>query len=67
MKAGEITGVQLRLELGAITETVTVSGAASLLDSENAQIQTSITGGEIQNTAVGQDARYFELGARIIF
>lgn len=63
VKTGEVASVQLRLELGAITETVRVNGAASLLDTENAQIQTAVVGEQIQDLPVGRNPNLFALTA----
>lgn len=46
VKTGEITSVQFRLEVGQVTETITVTDAVSQLDTENAQLQTSVAGSE---------------------
>jgi hypothetical protein len=63
VKTGEVASVQLRLALGAITETVTVSGAVARLDTENAQIQMSVIGEQIQNIPVGRNPNLFALTA----
>ncbi len=59
VKAAEVTTVQLKLEVGVMTETVTVQGVVLRLDSENAQIQTGIVGEQIQILPVRRYADYF--------
>ena len=63
VRTAEITSVRLNLEVGAVTETVTVSGAASPLDTENAQIQTAVVGERIQDIPVGRNPNLFALTA----
>lgn len=48
VKAGETSTLRVQLEIGAVTETVTVTDAAAVLDTENSQIQISYTGPAIQ-------------------
>lgn len=63
VKTGEIASVRFTLELGKVTETVTVSDAVSNLDTENAQIQTSVVGEEIQEIPVARNGNLFALTA----
>lgn len=63
IRTGEVTTVALTLEVGQVTETVTVSGAASPVDVENAQLQTAINGQTIQEIPVGRNANLFALTA----
>jgi outer membrane receptor protein involved in Fe transport len=59
VKTGEIASVRFSLEVGQITEVVNVTDAVSLLNTENAQIQTSITGQTIQEIPVGRNPNNF--------
>jgi outer membrane receptor protein involved in Fe transport len=63
VRAGEIANVRLALEVGQVTETVVVSGSATLLDTENSQIQTSVVGERIQELPVGRNPNLFALTA----
>src|SRR5262249_14540456 len=63
VKAGEITNAQLKLEVGVVTETVTVSDAVATLDTQNAQLQTSVTGAAIQDIPVNRNPNLFALTA----
>jgi len=56
---GEIASVRLSLELGQVTETIQVTDAAAVLDTENAQIQTSILGAAIQEIPVARNPNIF--------
>jgi outer membrane receptor protein involved in Fe transport len=60
---GEIASVRLSLEVGQVTETVQVTDAAALLDTENAQLQTSVAGEAIQEIPVGRNPNLFALTA----
>jgi hypothetical protein len=63
VKTGEIAGVQFRLEVGQMTEVITVTDAVAQLDTENSQIQTSVIGGSIQEIPVGRNPNLFALTA----
>lgn len=63
VKTGEITSVQFRLEVGQVTETVTVTDAVSQLDTENAQLQTSVAGASVQEIPVARNPNLFALTA----
>ena len=63
VKAGEIGSVRFVLEVGQVTETVTVTDAVAQLDTENAQLQTSVVGQAIQEIPVGRNANLFALTA----
>ena len=63
VKTGEVTSVRFVLEVGSITETVTVTGAVQQLDTENAQIQTSVVGKTIQDLPVARNPNLFALTA----
>jgi hypothetical protein len=61
VRTGEIASVRLSLEVGQVTETVVVSDAVSQLDTENAQIQTSVAGEKIQEIPVSRNPNLFAL------
>ncbi len=63
VKTGEIAGIQFRLEVGQMTEVITVTDAVAQLDTENSQIQTSVLGGSIQEIPVGRNPNLFALTA----
>ncbi len=63
VKTGEVAFVRFSLEIGQVTETVTVSDAISNIDTENAQLQTSVIGQEIQQIPVGRNPNLFVLTA----
>ena len=63
IKTGEIASVRFALEVGQVTETVNVTDAVSLLNTENAQLQTSVTGEAIQEIPVGRNPNLFVLTA----
>ncbi|MCC6538068.1 MAG: TonB-dependent receptor [Bryobacterales bacterium] len=63
VKAGEIAGVRLPLEVGQVTESVTVSDAVAQIDTENAQIQTSVTGAAIMELPSARNPNLFALTA----
>jgi hypothetical protein len=63
VKTGEIASARLQLEIGQVTETVVVSDAVTQLDTENAQIQTSVTGEKIQEIPVARNPNLFALMA----
>jgi outer membrane receptor protein involved in Fe transport len=63
VKTGEIASVQFRLEVGQMTEVITVTDAVTQLDTENSQIQTSVVGQSIQEIPVGRNPNLFALTA----
>lgn len=63
VRTGEIGSVRLSLEVGSITETVSVTDAVTALDTENSQIQTSFTGTKIQDIPVNRNPNLFALAA----
>ncbi|MBS1830737.1 MAG: TonB-dependent receptor [Acidobacteria bacterium] len=63
VKAGEIANAVLKLEVGQVTETVTVSDAVAMLDTQNAQLQTSVTGAAIQDIPVNRNPNLFAMTA----
>lgn len=63
VKTGEIASVRFSLEVGQVTETVTVTDAVSQLDTENAQIQRSVVGEAIQEIPVARNPNLFALTA----
>lgn len=60
---GEIASVRVSLEVGQISDVIQVTEAAAVLDTENAQIQTSVTGQVIQELPVSRNPNLFALMA----
>jgi carboxypeptidase family protein len=58
---GEEISVSFRLQVGQISQTVEVSEAAAQVDTENAQVQTSVSGQAIQEIPVGRNPNFFAL------
>ncbi|MBA3975767.1 MAG: hypothetical protein C0504_16300, partial [Candidatus Solibacter sp.] len=63
VKTGEISSIRFVLEVGQVTETVTVTDAVQQLDTENAQIQTSVSGQAIIQLPVARNPNLFALTA----
>ncbi|MEP7363965.1 MAG: carboxypeptidase regulatory-like domain-containing protein, partial [Acidobacteriota bacterium] len=63
VRTGEVAGLHFTLEVGQVSETVTVNDAVSPLDTETAQMQTSVIGERIQELPVGRNANLFALMA----
>jgi hypothetical protein len=63
VRTGEETSVAFRLDVGQVTQSVEVSTAAALVDTENAQLQTSVTGQAIQEIPVNRNPNIFALTA----
>lgn len=63
VKTGEISSVRFVLEVGQVTETVTVTDAVQQLDTENAQIQTSVSSQAIIQLPVARNPNLFALTA----
>lgn len=64
VKTGEIATVRFTLEVGSVSETVEVTAdAVVLLDTENAQLQTSIVGNTIQEIPVGRNPNSYAITA----
>ncbi len=63
VRSGEISSVRFAMEVGQVTETVTVEAAASKLDLENAQIQTGFVGQAIQELPVARNPNLFAITA----
>ena len=61
IKTGEIASARIGLEVGQVTESVTVSDVVTKLDSENAQIQGAIVGENIQEIPVQRNPNLFAL------
>lgn len=59
VKAGEYKFVAFKMEVGQVSQTVEVSSAVSQVDTENAQLQTSVTGQAIQEIPVGRNPNLF--------
>jgi hypothetical protein len=63
VRTGEIANARLVLEVGQVTEVVTVEDAVTLLDTQNAQIQTAVVGAQIQEIPVNRNPNLFALTA----
>jgi outer membrane receptor protein involved in Fe transport len=63
VRTGEIASVQFALEIGQVTETVTVTDVVSQLDTENSQIQTAVVGQKVQELPVNRNPNLFALMA----
>ena len=61
VRTGETAAVTLTLEVGQVTSSVEVSGATQQLDTENSQLQTSVSGQTVQQIPVGRDPNGFAL------
>ncbi len=55
VRSAEITAVNLKLEVGQVTEQVVVTDAASPLDTQNAQLQEAFETKEVQELPVGRN------------
>ena len=56
--AGQISRVEVKLEIGALTETVTVESAAQLLQTDKADLHTELKAKEITNLPLNQYRNY---------
>jgi outer membrane receptor protein involved in Fe transport len=63
VKTGQIASVNLKLDIGQVSQSVEVSGAVTQLDTENSQLQTSVSGQTVQEIPVGRDPNAFALMA----
>ena len=63
VRAGEVASVTFKLEVGQVSQTVEVTGAAAQVDTENAQLQTSVIGQAIQDIPVNRNANLFAITA----
>jgi Carboxypeptidase regulatory-like domain/TonB-dependent Receptor Plug Domain len=63
VRTGEESFVDFKLEVGQVSQTVEVSSAVAQIDTENAQLQTSVTGQAIQEIPVGRNPNLFALMA----
>ena len=61
VRTGEIASVQLTLEVGQVTETVTVADSVARIDTDNAQIQRAITGSSVLDIPVNRNPNLFAL------
>jgi hypothetical protein len=61
VKAGEITSLRMELQVGPVTESVDVTDAVSLLATQSAQRQISITGRDLLEIPVNRDSSGFAL------
>ncbi|MDX1983055.1 MAG: carboxypeptidase regulatory-like domain-containing protein [Bryobacteraceae bacterium] len=63
VRAGEVASVRFALELGQVTETVTVAEAVAQIDIENAQLQTSVVGQQVLDIPVNRNPNNFAITA----
>jgi hypothetical protein len=63
VRAGEETALVFKLQVGQVTQTVEITAAAAAIDTENAQLQTSVTGQSIQEIPVNRNPNIFALTA----
>ncbi len=63
VRAGEVSSVRLSLEVGQVTETVTVSESVLRLDVENAQVQRAFTGSPVLDLPVNRNPNNFALAS----
>jgi outer membrane receptor protein involved in Fe transport len=63
VKTGEISSVAFKLQLGSVSQVIEVTTAVAQIDTENAQLQTSITGQAVQEIPVGRNPNLFALSA----
>ena len=61
VETGAIASVRFAMEIGQVSESVTVSGAVTKLDAENAQIQGAIVGEKLQELPVNRNPNIFAL------
>lgn len=61
VKAGEIATAKMVLEVGQVTEAVTVTDAVATLDTQNSQIQRAITGTALMDIPVNRNPNLFVL------
>jgi hypothetical protein len=61
VKTGEVVSVPFKLEVGTVSTIAEVTGLASQVDTENAQLQVSVTGQSIQELPVGRNPNLFAL------
>ena len=58
VSVGQISRVDLTLEVGALTETVTVQSAAELLQTDKADVHTELRGEDVTNLPLNQFRNY---------
>jgi len=63
VSTGEYASVNFRMEVGQLSQTVEVAGAVAQVDTEDAQLQTSVTGQAIQDIPVSRNPNNFALTA----
>ncbi len=63
VSTGQYADVMFKLEVGQVTQTVEVSTGATLVDTQNAQLQTTVTGQAVQEIPVGRNPNLFALTA----
>jgi Carboxypeptidase regulatory-like domain len=63
VRTGESAFVAFHLEVGQVSQTVEVSGAVAQVNTENAQLQTSVIGQAVQEIPVNRNPNLFVLTA----
>src|SRR5581483_5332662 len=63
VRTGEVASVAFKVEVGQVSQTVDVTTAVSRVDTENAQLQTSVIGQAIQEIPAGWNQNFFALTA----
>ncbi|MEP6960789.1 MAG: carboxypeptidase regulatory-like domain-containing protein [Acidobacteriota bacterium] len=63
VKVGEVSTLRFQLTVGTTSETITVTDAASPLDTENSQIQISFNAARVQEIPVGRNPNNLALAA----
>ena len=63
VSTGQYADVAFKLEVGQVTQTVEVTTGATLVDTQNAQLQTTVTGQAVQEIPVGRNPNLFALTA----
>lgn len=61
VRTGETATLNIKLEIGQITQSVEVNTALQQLDTENAQLQNSVSGQSVQEIPVGRNPNIFAL------
>ncbi|HZO57046.1 MAG TPA: carboxypeptidase-like regulatory domain-containing protein, partial [Bryobacteraceae bacterium] len=61
VRAGEVGSVRFVMEVGQVTETVTVTDAVAQLDTQNSQIQSAVVGKAVLELPVNRNPNLFAL------
>ncbi|HWE53478.1 MAG TPA: carboxypeptidase regulatory-like domain-containing protein [Bryobacteraceae bacterium] len=63
VRTGETASLAFKLQVGALSQAIEISSVVAQVDTENAQLQTSIAGQAIQEIPVGRNPNLFALTA----